>query len=163
GDDNANLLNGEAGNDVLNGSLGADTLVGDLGADFLSGGDGNDLIQGGDGADRLLGSAGQDVMTGGAGADTFIFNTLADSRIGLRIARALLNHGMKVCIADVNPGHLDEARRLLAGSNAVHFIQVDVTDRAAMAAAADETEQVFGKVHLLCANAGVASGAGMDE
>jgi NAD(P)-dependent dehydrogenase (short-subunit alcohol dehydrogenase family) len=37
----------------------------------------------------------------------------------------------------------------------VHAIRLDVTDRAAMAAAADETERVFGRVHVLVNNAGV--------
>jgi NAD(P)-dependent dehydrogenase (short-subunit alcohol dehydrogenase family) len=37
----------------------------------------------------------------------------------------------------------------------VHAIRLDVTDRRAMAAAADETELVFGKVHVLVNNAGV--------
>src|SRR5690606_18639668 len=42
-------------------------------------------------------------------------------------------------------------------SNAVHAIRLDVTDRAAYAAAADEVTRVFGNLHVLCNNAGVAS------
>jgi NAD(P)-dependent dehydrogenase (short-subunit alcohol dehydrogenase family) len=37
----------------------------------------------------------------------------------------------------------------------VHAIRLDVSDRTAFARAADETERVFGKVHLVCNNAGV--------
>ena len=91
------------------------------------------------------------VVTGGA------------SGIGYGMARTFLKAGMKVAILDANPRHLEEVRAELAGSNKVHFIQVDVTDRAAMAAAADDVERVFGKVHLVCNNAGVASGQAADE
>ena len=91
------------------------------------------------------------VITGGA------------SGIGYGMARAFLKAGMKVAILDANARHLDEVRAELAGSNGVHFIQVDVTDRAAMARAADEVERVFGKVHVVCNNAGVASGQSADE
>ena len=91
------------------------------------------------------------VVTGGA------------SGIGYGIARTLLKAGMKVVIADANQAHLDEVRAELKGVNNVHFLKVDVTDRAAMAEAADEVERVFGKVHVICNNAGIASGQAMDE
>ncbi len=83
------------------------------------------------------------------------FITGGASGIGFGMARVFLRNGMKVAIADIRQDHLDEAAAALKGSNAVHFIKLDVTDRAAMAAAADETERVFGKVHVLCNNAGV--------
>jgi NAD(P)-dependent dehydrogenase (short-subunit alcohol dehydrogenase family) len=91
------------------------------------------------------------VVTGGA------------SGIGYGIARTLLKAGMKVVICDVNQRHLDEVRAELKGANNVHFIKVDVTDRDAMEAAADEVERVFGKVHLVCNNAGVPAGEAIDE
>ena len=65
---------------------------------------------------------------------------------------------MRAVLADLRQDHIDEA---LAGfarrgqSQSVHAIRLDVTDREAMAAAADETERVFGKVHVLVNNAGV--------
>jgi len=37
----------------------------------------------------------------------------------------------------------------------VHAIQLDVTDREAMRRAADETESIFGNIHVLCNNAGI--------
>jgi NAD(P)-dependent dehydrogenase (short-subunit alcohol dehydrogenase family) len=83
------------------------------------------------------------------------FVTGGASGIGFGMARVFLRNGMKVVIADIRQDHLDEAATALKGSNAVHFIRLDVTDRAAMQAAADETERVFGKVHVLCNNAGV--------
>jgi NAD(P)-dependent dehydrogenase (short-subunit alcohol dehydrogenase family) len=91
------------------------------------------------------------VVTGGA------------SGIGYGIARTLLKAGMKVVICDVNDKHLDEVRAELKGANNVHFIKLDVTDRQAMERAADEVEQVFGKVHVVCNNAGVPSGEAIDE
>ena len=91
-------------------------------------------------------------------ANKVAFVTGGASGIGLGIAGALLDAGAKVVIADLRPDHLEQAladleRRGHAGK--VHGIRLDVTDRTAMAAAADETERVFGKVHILVNNAGV--------
>ncbi|HEY1745656.1 MAG TPA: SDR family NAD(P)-dependent oxidoreductase [Xanthobacteraceae bacterium] len=85
------------------------------------------------------------------------FITGGASGIGFGMAQVFLKSGMKVIIADVLQERLDEAARILAASTNrdYHFIKVDVTDRKAMAAAADEAERVFGKVHVLCNNAGV--------
>ena len=83
------------------------------------------------------------------------FITGGASGIGFGMARVFLRNGMKVVIADIRQHHLDKAAAALKGSNAVHFIKLDVTDRAAMKAAADEAERVFGKVHVLCNNAGI--------
>jgi NAD(P)-dependent dehydrogenase (short-subunit alcohol dehydrogenase family) len=57
-------------------------------------------------------------------------------------------------IADVRQDHLDAAARDLAGRE-VHAIKLDVSDRAAMEQAAVESERVFGKVHIVCNNAGI--------
>ena len=84
------------------------------------------------------------------------FITGGASGVGFGMVRAFLGAGMKVVIADSSAGNLDQSRETLRGNNQVHFIQVDVTDRAAMARAADEAEAVFGKVHVLCNNAGIA-------
>jgi NAD(P)-dependent dehydrogenase (short-subunit alcohol dehydrogenase family) len=85
------------------------------------------------------------------------FITGGASGIGFGMAQVFLKSGMKVIIADVLQERLDEAARILAASTNrdYHFIKVDVTDRKAMAAAAAEAERVFGKVHVLCNNAGV--------
>jgi NAD(P)-dependent dehydrogenase (short-subunit alcohol dehydrogenase family) len=85
------------------------------------------------------------------------FITGGASGIGFGMAQVFLKSGMKVIIADILQERLDEAARILAQSTNrdYHFIKVDVTDRAAMAAAAEEAERVFGKVHVLCNNAGV--------
>ena len=91
------------------------------------------------------------VVTGGA------------SGIGYGIVRTFLRAGMKVAVLDWSQANLDEVKAELKGANNVHFLKVDVTDRAAMAAAAEEVERVFGKVHVVCNNAGVASGQPTDE
>lgn len=85
------------------------------------------------------------------------FITGGASGIGFGMAQVFLKSGMKVIVADVLQERLDEAARILGASTNrdYHFIKVDVTDRKAMAAAADEAERVFGKVHVLCNNAGV--------
>jgi NAD(P)-dependent dehydrogenase (short-subunit alcohol dehydrogenase family) len=88
--------------------------------------------------------------------DKVAFITGGASGIGFGMAQAFSSAGMKVVIADIRQDHLDEAMRHFAPrAAAVHPIRVDVTDRRAMARAADETEQVFGKVHVVCNNAGI--------
>jgi NAD(P)-dependent dehydrogenase (short-subunit alcohol dehydrogenase family) len=84
------------------------------------------------------------------------FITGGDSGIGLGVARAFTDAGMKVVITYRTQSHLDEAMKYLAGAgDRVHAVNLDVTDRAAMEKAAVETLQVFGKVHVLVNNAGV--------
>jgi NAD(P)-dependent dehydrogenase (short-subunit alcohol dehydrogenase family) len=92
------------------------------------------------------------------------FITGGDSGIGLGIARAFTDAGMKVVITYRTRAHLDEAMKLLAGAaDRVHAISLDVTDRAAMEQAAAETVQVFGKVHVLVNNAGVGVIGGLSH
>ncbi len=92
------------------------------------------------------------------------FITGGDSGIGLGIARAFTDAGMKVVITYRTRAHLDDAMKLLAGAaDRVHAINLDVTDRAAMEKAAAETVQVFGKVHVLVNNAGVAVIGGLSR
>jgi len=91
------------------------------------------------------------------------FVTGGASGIGLGMARNFLAEGMKVVIADYNQEHLDQAREVLKGNNATHLIKVDVSDREGVRAAAQETLDVFGKIHLLCNNAGVGGGGLADD
>ena len=90
-----------------------------------------------------------------AGKTAFV--TGGASGIGLGIAKALLGAGMKVVIADIREDHLEDAREELDGRGDVLPIPLDVTDREAFAAAADETERKFGNIHVLVNNAGVAA------
>lgn len=82
------------------------------------------------------------------------FITGGGSGVGLGMAKVFTAAGMKVVIADVRQDHLEAALNELAGREA-HAIRLDVTDRAAMEQAAAETERVFGKVHVVCNNAGI--------
>jgi NADP-dependent 3-hydroxy acid dehydrogenase YdfG len=71
------------------------------------------------------------------------------------MAQAFLKNGMKVVIADIRQDSLDRAMAHFKIAQGVHAIRLDVTDREALARAADETEKVFGKVHIVCNNAGI--------
>ena len=84
------------------------------------------------------------------------FVTGGASGIGLGIAKALLGAGMNVVIADIRDDHLADAEVELGGGERVLAHRLDVTDRAAYAAAADAAERRFGRIHLLVNNAGVA-------
>jgi NAD(P)-dependent dehydrogenase (short-subunit alcohol dehydrogenase family) len=86
------------------------------------------------------------------------FITGGASGIGLGMARAFLDEGMKVALADWSDEHIASAREQLAGSNAVHFVKTNVAERDSLRAAAEETLAVFGKIHVLCNNAGVNGG-----
>jgi NAD(P)-dependent dehydrogenase (short-subunit alcohol dehydrogenase family) len=90
-------------------------------------------------------------------ADKVAFVTGGASGIGLGIASCLLRRGAKVVVADLRRDHLDEARAALNAGDHAEFQQVDVADRAAMAAAAEATVRRFGKVHILVNNAGVGA------
>jgi NAD(P)-dependent dehydrogenase (short-subunit alcohol dehydrogenase family) len=89
--------------------------------------------------------------------DKVAFITGGASGIGLGMAKTFVREGMKVVIADIRRDHLDEAMASFDGG-AVHAIELDVSDREAMSRAAGETERVFGKVHVLCNNAGIGLG-----
>ena len=86
------------------------------------------------------------------------FITGGGSGIGLGIAIACVQRGMKAVLADIRQDHLDQALSLFkqrAQEKNVHAIRLDVTDRTAYESAAAEAGRVFGKVHLLCNNAGI--------
>ena len=90
------------------------------------------------------------------------FITGGASGIGLGMAKAFTAAGMNCVLADVRDDHMDQARAWFdeAGrKDQVHLLKLDVTDRSAYAAAADEAEHRFGKVHVLCNNAGIGISA----
>lgn len=92
------------------------------------------------------------------------FITGGASGMGLAMARSFSAAGMKVVIADIEQQALDAVAEEFAASNAeVLTLTVDVTDRDAMEQAAAATEAAFGKVHVVCNNAGVAVGGSLDE
>ncbi len=84
------------------------------------------------------------------------FVTGGASGIGFGMVRAFLQAGMRVFIADASAANLEDAVRQLRGSRGDYrALQLDVTDREAMARAAQEVERAFGAVHVLCNNAGI--------
>ena len=97
-----------------------------------------------------------------AGKTAFI--TGGASGMGLAMARSFAKAGMKVVIADIEQAARDAAQAEFESSNAEFLVlPLDVTDRAAMKEAADATEERFGKVHVVCNNAGVAVGGPIDQ
>ena len=92
-----------------------------------------------------------------AGKTAFV--TGAASGIGLGIATALAQAGVKVMLCDVQADALANAVAKLKATNAdVDGVRADVSIRAELQAAADETIARFGMVHILVNNAGVAGG-----
>ena len=97
-----------------------------------------------------------------AGKTAFI--TGGASGMGLAMARSFAKAGMKVVIADIEQAAREAAQAEFESSNAEFLVlPLDVTDRAAMKEAADATEERFGKVHVVCNNAGVAVGGPIDQ
>src|SRR3954469_6274125 len=89
------------------------------------------------------------------------FITGGASGIGLGAAKAFVDAGMKVVMADVRQDHIEEALEFFQSrqqGRQVHALKLDVTDREAYAEAARETEATFDKVHVLFSNAGMGVG-----
>jgi len=91
------------------------------------------------------------------------FVTGGASGIGYGLVRNFLKQEMKVVVLDWNADHLREVRTEFAGRNDVHFVQADVADRDQVRAAAAEAVRVFGKIHVLCNNAGVSGGGNAED
>jgi len=93
-------------------------------------------------------------------AGKIAFVTGAASGIGLGIATALAQAGVKVMLCDIEEAALASAVEGLKRTNAdVASVRADVSLKAELLAAAEETRARYGGVHLLINNAGVG-GAG---
>ena len=91
-------------------------------------------------------------VTGGAGG------------IGLSMASAFAQAGMKVMIADIEANALDAAVESLRKITPdIEGTICDVTDAESVERAAQATFGRFGNVHVVCNNAGVAAGGGIDH
>jgi NAD(P)-dependent dehydrogenase (short-subunit alcohol dehydrogenase family) len=85
--------------------------------------------------------------------------TGAASGIGLALAERFVAEGMSVVLADVEQQALErQVARLDADGAKVLGVACDVGDPAQVARLRDLTLDAFGAVHVLCNNAGVASG-----
>src|SRR5579862_3027901 len=89
------------------------------------------------------------------------FVTGAASGIGLGIATALAQAGVKVMLCDIEEQALARAVADLKQTNAdIDGVKADVSLKAELKAAADATVARYGKVHILVNNAGVGGGGG---
>jgi NAD(P)-dependent dehydrogenase (short-subunit alcohol dehydrogenase family) len=92
------------------------------------------------------------------------FVTGGASGIGLALCRAFGQRGMNVAIADVEVAACAEAVEMLR-SEGVSAIGAtcDVSDRESLANAAAKAFSEFGKVHILCNNAGVSRAGPIEQ
>jgi len=87
------------------------------------------------------------------------FVTGAASGIGLGIATALAQAGVRVMLCDIEEAALTRAVERLKRTNAdVDGVKADVSLKAELKAAADATIARYGKAHILVNNAGVGGG-----
>jgi NADP-dependent 3-hydroxy acid dehydrogenase YdfG len=80
--------------------------------------------------------------------------TASSDGIGLGIARAAANAGMKVCIGYRNEERLAAAVALFKKGQEVFPVKHDVTDRDGWVKVLEEIKGKYGKLHLLVNNAG---------
>jgi NAD(P)-dependent dehydrogenase (short-subunit alcohol dehydrogenase family) len=96
-----------------------------------------------------------------AGRTAFV--TGGASGIGLALGRAFAEAGTRVMLADVEATALAEAVQGLRATGAeVRGVHCDVADPASVDEAAKAAWAAFGNVHIVCNNAGVAGGSGID-
>jgi NAD(P)-dependent dehydrogenase (short-subunit alcohol dehydrogenase family) len=89
------------------------------------------------------------VVTGGA------------SGIGLALTEALAGNGARVTMLDVHPQRIEsETKRLRGAGLDVRGKVLDVTDHKGLDAAVDEAAREYGRLDVVCANAGIDSGVG---
>lgn len=86
--------------------------------------------------------------------------TGASSGLGVQFARALADNGAAVALVARRADRLEALKKEIEGKGGRALaIEADVTDRAAMSRAFDETEKAFGTVTVLVNNAGVVQAA----
>jgi NAD(P)-dependent dehydrogenase (short-subunit alcohol dehydrogenase family) len=97
-----------------------------------------------------------------AGKTAFV--TGGASGIGFALGRAFVAAGMRVMLADIETGALTAAvESLCAPGSDVRGVACDVADPASVERAAQASFEAFGNVHVVCNNAGVAGGSGIDN
>jgi NAD(P)-dependent dehydrogenase (short-subunit alcohol dehydrogenase family) len=96
-----------------------------------------------------------------AGKTAFV--TGAASGIGFALSRTFAEIGMKVMLADIETDALTAAVESLRDFRPnVRGVQCDVADPASVERAAKASYEAFGNVHVVCNNAGVGGGSGID-
>jgi NAD(P)-dependent dehydrogenase (short-subunit alcohol dehydrogenase family) len=97
-----------------------------------------------------------------AGKTAFV--TGGASGIGLALGRAFAQAGMHVMLADIETEALAAAVKSLGDVGpGVRGVDCDVADALSVERAAQATYRAFGNVHVVCNNAGVAAGGGIDH
>jgi NAD(P)-dependent dehydrogenase (short-subunit alcohol dehydrogenase family) len=97
-----------------------------------------------------------------AGKTAFV--TGGASGIGLALGRAFAMAGMKVMLADIEADALAAAVKSLENfAPDVRGVACDVADPVSVERAAKASYEAFGNVHVICNNAGVAGGSGIDN
>ena len=97
-----------------------------------------------------------------AGKTAFV--TGGASGIGLAMSRAFAEAGMNVMLADIETDALADAVKSLHNVGpGVRGVVCDVADPASVDRAGKETYDSFENVHVVCNNAGVAAGGGIDD
>jgi NAD(P)-dependent dehydrogenase (short-subunit alcohol dehydrogenase family) len=97
-----------------------------------------------------------------AGKTAFVTGGAAG--IGLALGRAFAQAGMKVMLADIESDALQTAvKGLQEISPDIGGTTCDVADAESVERAAQAAFDAFGKVHVVCNNAGVAAGGGIDH
>ncbi|WIW89492.1 SDR family oxidoreductase [Sphingobium sp. V4] len=93
------------------------------------------------------------IVTGGA------------SGIGRGMALALAEQGARLVVADIDLAGAQQVAEEINGSSGDKAIAVhlDARDAESWKQVADRAEEAFGKIHILCSNAGVAAGRGNVE
>lgn len=95
--------------------------------------------------------------------DRVAFVTGGASGIGYGMVQNFLKQGMKVVVVDYTPSHCDEIRQKHSDDPSLHIVQANVADRNQVRAAANEAIRVFGKINVLCNNAGVGGGGNAED
>ncbi|MBR8828208.1 MAG: FG-GAP repeat protein [Gomphosphaeria aponina SAG 52.96 = DSM 107014] len=140
GNNNANILTGNSGNNSLVGLGEKDKLIGNAGNDLLNGGNDDDELIGNAGNDLLNGGSGADIMIGGKGDDIFkvenaqdvvaealnsgtdlvfslITRTLGNNQENLTLEGSLPINGTGNTLANVITGNLKENNLTGLGGN----------------------------------------------
>jgi NAD(P)-dependent dehydrogenase (short-subunit alcohol dehydrogenase family) len=81
--------------------------------------------------------------------------TGANQGIGLQIAKDLASHGFTVLVGSRNLERGEAAAKSIHGD--AHPLQLDVTDQASIAAAADHIRNKFGRLDVLINNAAISN------
>jgi NAD(P)-dependent dehydrogenase (short-subunit alcohol dehydrogenase family) len=92
------------------------------------------------------------------------FVTGGASGIGFALGQTFAEAGMKVMLADIETDALEAAvKNLRDVGHDARGVVCDVADPVSIERAANASHEAFGHVHVICNNAGVGGGSGIDD